>query len=130
VLASARLNGFARGIAVSPDGRTALVALADPPGLDLVDLAAGQILRRFGAHPKPVTSAAFSPDGSLAASQGWDLTIRIWSVETGEQVAAFGPSYRHTSHSGGIAFPTRRAVLTKGAFGLYGWHLGSEPGAN
>jgi WD40 repeat protein len=40
-------------------------------------------------HTAPVTSAAWSPDSQFLASVSEDLTLRIWSAGTGEQVRVF-----------------------------------------
>ena len=43
-------------------------------------------------HTDMILSAAFSPDGKLAASASWDQTFRIWSAETGECIHKIGPT--------------------------------------
>eukprot|EP01052_Picozoa_sp_SAG31_P054210 SAG31_NODE_14304_length_815_cov_1.555866_1_plen_45_part_10 len=35
-------------------------------------------------HSGPVTSAAFSPDGTKVVTASYDTTVRIWSAVTGE----------------------------------------------
>jgi len=41
----------------------------------------------FGGHEGPVTSAAFSPDGSRIVTASWDNTGRIWDAASGKQIA-------------------------------------------
>jgi hypothetical protein len=57
-----------------------------PPAVKLVLPGNGQI----------VTTVAFSPDGKLIASGGYDDTVRIWNTATGAQVRSF------TGHSSTI----------------------------
>ncbi len=49
-----------------------------------------ELIRSFEGHTGSVKTVAVSPDGKLAASgSGWpsgDKTIRIWDIETGEQL--------------------------------------------
>jgi WD40 repeat protein len=42
--------------------------------------------RRLTGHTGSVCCVAFTPDGALALSGGWDKTLRVWDVETGEQL--------------------------------------------
>jgi len=38
------------------------------------------------AHSDSVMSVAFSPDGKIALSGSFDTTIRLWNLETGEEI--------------------------------------------
>ncbi|MGH7225109.1 MAG: sigma-70 family RNA polymerase sigma factor, partial [Gemmataceae bacterium] len=37
-------------------------------------------------HRGPITAVAYSPDGSLLASSGWDEVIHLWDANTGQSI--------------------------------------------
>jgi WD40 repeat protein/energy-coupling factor transporter ATP-binding protein EcfA2 len=64
-------------------------------------------IRILKGHSKVVAFGTFSPDGRWAVTASWDLTARVWNVDSGESVhvleghkesvvyAAFSPNSRH-----------------------------------
>lgn len=54
--------------------------------LRLWDAVTGKALRVFQAHPSPVRSVAFSPNGALLAAASADQTLSLWNVGTGQLV--------------------------------------------
>jgi WD40 repeat protein len=90
----AALNGVATG----PDGRTVLSGSLDGK-LVLWDLFSADEVRRFEGHEGGIADVAFTPDGRQILSAGGsdfrfnvpgvDNSLRLWDVETGEQIQIF-----------------------------------------
>ena len=77
----------------SPDGLQIVTAFGGPLGSDtedsrlsLWDAASGERLRVLSGHKKPVTAAAFSPDGRRIVTASDDQTARLWDTANGEQL--------------------------------------------
>jgi WD40 repeat protein len=123
----------------SPDGRYILVTVAGScwgrfgigsPGTDpkilLFNASTGKKIREFQTTYKDRSMtaagslksvvAAFSPDGKYILSGGYDVILRLWDVETGEQIRQFaGHSNRFDDRFGitGIAISSNsRYALT------------------
>jgi WD40 repeat protein len=95
-------------VAFSPDGRYAFSAGADRivrmwrlPPVEAVALPPKEPapltpeskplveVRRFEGHTDPVLCVALSPDGHRALSGGKDGAVRLWDVETGNELRSF-----------------------------------------
>ncbi|HUF63013.1 MAG TPA: c-type cytochrome domain-containing protein [Verrucomicrobiales bacterium] len=98
---------------ISQDG-SRIVAAGGVAGLSgeatLWSLADATLLRRIGAaeHQDLLYAAEFSPAGDLVATAGYDRSIRLWDVETGDLLHAL------EGHNGAVydlAFSPDGAVL-------------------
>jgi WD40 repeat protein len=83
------------GVAVSPDGRLLATCSGVPDVFDarrlrspirLWDARTGALVRTLPIEGGPTIQIAFSPDGTLLASSGWDQAIRLWEVASGTRV--------------------------------------------
>ncbi len=72
-------KGRAGEIAYSPDGTK--LAVASGIGIWIYDAQTGEELDLFPANRFEVRNIAFSPDGSMLASDSFDCTINYWSIE-------------------------------------------------
>jgi WD40 repeat protein len=68
------------------DGKTWFIGCGDR-NVRLFDADTGKILRTFAGHTDPrIESVAIAPDRKRALSSGFDGTVRIWNLETGQQM--------------------------------------------
>jgi WD40 repeat protein len=77
--------GSVQSLTFSPDG--ALLAVGGADGsVRLLDALSGALQTALAGHDGWVSSMAFSPDGAtLVTGGGYDGTVRLWDVRTGEQ---------------------------------------------
>jgi WD40 repeat protein len=120
------IRGSTSQLAWSPDGETLAVGgqfsyliQSDLPGVWLYNL--GQIQDKprllqidYQGHPGlSAESVAFSPDGRLLAAGGYDYTVRLWDVESGEQIAVL-PGHGDTVDA--VAFSPDGKLLASGSW--------------
>ena len=65
----------------------------------------------YGGHPGSVFTVAYSADGTLLASGGWDGTVRLWHPDTGSEISVLAG---HTRPVRSVAFAPDGALLASG----------------
>jgi WD40 repeat protein len=65
--------------AVSPDG-SLVAAPGEGNAVGIWSTETGRLVTTADGHQMPVTSAAFSSDGSILVTGSTDTTVRTWSV--------------------------------------------------
>jgi WD40 repeat protein len=101
--------GSWQGLALTPNGEQ---IAGVSPDLKMVRLCRldGTVVRSF-PHPDYVTGLAISPDGRYLATCCYDLLVRLWDVETGDERAVFrGHRQRPTP----IVFSPNGEILASG----------------
>lgn len=69
-----------------------------------------KLLHRLKGHTGAVTCAAFSPNGKLILTGGWDNTVRLWDLESGEEMYRLD---NHQDYVNSLAFsPNGKLILT------------------
>ena len=100
-----------RSVSFSPDGVVA-AGLWDGT-IKLWDIATQQNIGTLPGHTKPVTSVAFSRDGTTLASGSHDETVKLWNVATGANSLTSGIRlglFLWRFHPMGLSLPGRGMV--------------------
>jgi WD40 repeat protein/serine/threonine protein kinase/DNA-binding XRE family transcriptional regulator len=105
------VQGPAWSVAISPDGRTALIGLEDGTIIHW-DLESEQEIQRFHGHSGTVRTLAFSPDGLTTLSGGDDELVVLWDLSSGQAIRQF------VGHDGVIRavkfIPDDRTIISAG----------------
>lgn len=98
--------------AFSPSGDKIAVGYDHEAGGDRETLKLWDLKKRTATtlvgHRSLVAAVAFSPDGSLLASAGYDQTIRLWDVKSGNEIRVFKG---HNSNIRALAFHPNSQTL-------------------
>lgn len=71
----------------SSDGRSVLAGAGK--SVVLWDVETGEEQRVFEGHTHALRSIACSPDGTRAVTSSYDMTVRLWDLATGQQLARY-----------------------------------------
>lgn len=71
--------GFS-SIAVDPSGEVVCAGSLESDQIHIWSVQTGQLLDQLAGHEGPVSTLAFSPDGTILVSGSWDNTVRLWSI--------------------------------------------------
>ncbi|MCP3963950.1 MAG: protein kinase [bacterium] len=122
-------QGHVSSLATDPRGRWLLAGAAGGPWLIPLDGGPPKALPGFESLAWAV---AFSPDGRYAAAGGGhrdssERVIRIWDLQTGEQVQVLGPPDLEAPGGGQIIWllysPDGRRLFSSGFTGVLAWDL-------
>ncbi len=105
----------AASLALSKDGRFALIGLTDGPILH-IDLETGQLVKTLKGHRGMVSWVSFDADEQEVYSTGSDGTIRPWKLRAGKQRAEL--RVENGRARGGALFPGGRRLITGDERGL------------
>ncbi len=112
---------YFNNIGWSPDGQT--LAISGDKDIWLYDYDGNtlDLVRHFTGHSNLVTALAWSPDGNLLASAGWDETVRVWDIATGNTITVFE---MHKNRVSAIAWQPEGEMLVSGGWDemVYVWN--------
>merc|ERR1711964_224586 len=99
-------------------GRDGTLASASHDGtIRLWDAETGLELQTMGGHNGPISSVAYSPDGTTLASASFDGTIKLWHAETGQELQQ-SPLSGHSDMVFSVAYSPDGTTLASASFSV------------
>ena len=86
------------GVAIAPDGLTAISASSDKT-LKIWDIKTGTELLTLTGHSSFVSAVAIAPDGLTAISGSHDDTLKIWDLLSGKEIASFSGEHEFNCYA-------------------------------
>jgi WD40 repeat protein len=99
------------GFALSPDGNMIAVADINTDEMFLWDIGTGKAAKLTGKKAGRIQTIAFSPDGRLLASGGYNRAIQVWDVRQGKAIREIQGNPR----LGGLLFSPNGKTLASGS---------------
>ena len=100
-------------VAFSPVDATLLATGSWDGTVKLWDVVTERDIATLKGHTGPVSSVAFSSDGSTLATGSWDRTVKLWDVETERNIATLK---EHTAGITSVAFSSDGSTLATGSW--------------
>lgn len=100
-------GNYGRCLSFHPDGES-IAFSSDDNVIRIVDAVQGHVLHELHGHEDETHEVVHHPHGNLLASSGWDRTVRVWKLDTMEQVGVFDAL---TGQPGAMAFHPARPWL-------------------
>jgi WD40 repeat protein len=88
--------------AFRPNGR--ILSGHSDGNLVLWDVAARKEVAVFGGHTAPVAACLVLPDGKRALSYGQDSTVRVWDLDSSQEIQALRRQFDDLAGYRGVAF--------------------------
>ena len=83
-------GGLYKSVAFSPDGTKLASSISGGDGtVEIREAATGKNINTIAGHLAGVQSIVFSPDGTKLAAGLSGSGVKLWEIETGQQVATF-----------------------------------------